>query len=290
MRLFDLHCDTISTCFQKNCNLSHKALAIHARTLQRANFSFYTQTFALWIPDTQPKPWALYQNLLATAKKVLPQAGFGSVGRRAVLAVEGGALLEKDLGRVERLWADGVRMLSLTWNGETPLAGGAYSKAGLTPLGREVILEMNRLGMVLDVSHLNAKSFYSVVDLADRVVATHSNAYAVCPHPRNLTDHQLKLLAQKGAVVGLCPYSAFLGQSCFKGLYANLCYMQALGVKTAVGSDFDGAKMPRCLNGPHKFANLRRYLVQKGLKSQDLDQFFYQNAETFFNDFTNGLF
>ncbi len=287
MRLFDLHCDTVYECFQKNTDLTDPRLAVNTAAVHQANFSAYTQTFALWIDDRTADPYGLYRKLLATAKKVLPTAGFGTHTKKALLAVEGGALLEDCPRRVEQLAADGVRVISLTWNWENALAGGVLCDAGLTNLGREAIKRINQYGLVLDVSHLNERSFYPAVELAQRVVATHSNAWEICPHPRNLTRHQLQFLVQKGALVGLCPYPPFLGGDIFERVYANLCYMAHLGVKVAVGSDFDGGEMDACLNGPHKFAALRRYLVQKGLKSSILDGFFYQNAETFFCDFTN---
>lgn len=131
-----------------------------------------------------------------------------------LLVLEGGRPLEGSLAVLRQFFRLGVRCLLLTWNGRNELADGVGegpSAGGLSNFGREVVREMRRLGMVLDLSHLAPAGFHEALDLYDGiVVATHSNAKALHDHPRNLTDDQIKLVAQTGGVVGVAFMPAFL--------------------------------------------------------------------------------
>ncbi len=131
-----------------------------------------------------------------------------------LLVLEGGRPLEGSLAVLRQFFRLGVRCLLLTWNGRNELADGVGegpSAGGLSNFGREVVREMRRLGMVLDLSHLAPAGFHEALDLYDGiVVATHSNARALHDHPRNLTDDQIKLVAQTGGVVGVAFMPAFL--------------------------------------------------------------------------------
>lgn len=110
-------------------------------------------------------------------------------------------------------WRLGLRAASLTWNGPTPVADGSGSgrDAGLTEYGCELVREMNRLGIVVDVSHLSDSGFADVCELSTQpVIASHSNARSVYDHPRNLTDEQIEMIAAGGGVIGVCAYPAML--------------------------------------------------------------------------------
>ena len=108
------------------------------------------------------------------------------------------------LGHFHRL---GLRSAQLTWNGGNELADGVGVErpGGLTPLGREVVAELERLGIMIDVSHLSEPSFWDLLEVArGPVVATHANAFALCPHRRNLRDDQIRAVADSGGFVGVC--------------------------------------------------------------------------------------
>ena len=126
-------------------------------------------------------------------------------GRFACIhTIENARMFAHDLNLIEALKRAGVLMASLTWNAAGPLASGHDTHAGLTDLGRQAIAEMERCGMVLDVSHLNDECFDEVAALAKRpFVASHSNSRAVCGHVRNLTDQQFQVIRDGGGVVGL---------------------------------------------------------------------------------------
>jgi membrane dipeptidase len=136
-------------------------------------------------------------------------------GRLAImLSLEGSEPLGLDLGVLRLLYALGLRALGLTWARRTMVADGNLEEGtggGLTRFGRDVIRECARLGILIDVSHLSPAGFWDVLRLATGpVIASHSNARALCDHPRNLTDDQLRALAETGGVVGLNAYSAFV--------------------------------------------------------------------------------
>ena len=131
-----------------------------------------------------------------------------------LLAVEGAEPIGHSLGVLETLWRLGVRCMSLTWNRRTMMADGvgeAATGGGLTALGIEAVAEMERLGMIVDVSHLSQAGVDHVCRIAARpFVATHSSCHALHPHPRNLTDSQLRAIGNSGGVVGINSFGAFL--------------------------------------------------------------------------------
>ena len=138
-------------------------------------------------------------------------------GRIAILiGVEGGHAIESSLDRLRDLHALGVRYLTLTWNNGLPWAGAALGEAGtrtggLTDFGRDVVREMNRLGMLVDISHVSDSTFYDAVAVSTApVIASHSSARALAGSPRNLTDDQLRAVARTGGVVNVNFFSRFL--------------------------------------------------------------------------------
>jgi len=138
-------------------------------------------------------------------------------GRIAVfVGVEGGHAIESSLDRLRDLYARGARYLTLTWNNGVEWAGSSLGErdtytGGLTAFGRDVVREMNRLGMLVDVSHVSDAAFFDVIDCsAAPVIASHSSARAISDSPRNLTDEQLRAIARNGGVVNVNFYSRFL--------------------------------------------------------------------------------
>ncbi len=278
MKYFDLHADTPYECYQKRRELFSNCLAVDLGA--SALFDYWHQTFALWIPDNEPRPFLLYRRIMDDFKKKakkLPE------NFEYTLSVENGWVIEKDISRIYELKNDGVKMLTLTWNGENAIAGGVKSDKGLTRFGKSVIREMNKAGVICDVSHLNDKSFFAVLDIADRVIATHSLCRGVFEHPRNLTDEQIKLIAQKGGIIGVCFYPAFLGGDTFLKLYEHISHLVYMGLENhiAIGSDFDGAAMDTRLFGVMDIPKLYFTLSEMGLSDRVLDKIFYENAKNY---------
>ena len=138
-------------------------------------------------------------------------------GKVAILiGVEGGHAIESSLDRLRDLHARGVRYLTLTWNNGTPWAGASIGAdgtrtGGLTPFGREVVREMNRLGMLVDLSHVSDSTFFDAVAVSSvPVIASHSSARALSDFPRNLSDEQLRAVGRNGGVVNVNFFSRFL--------------------------------------------------------------------------------
>jgi len=131
------------------------------------------------------------------------------------LGLEGGHAIEEDLSLLRTFYRLGVRYMTLTWENSNPLASSAADtssqKGGLTQLGRETVKEMNRLGMMVDVSHLSEQAFRDVVNLSSApIIASHSCVKAICNHYRNLTDEQIKAIAKSGGVIGINFFSGYL--------------------------------------------------------------------------------
>ncbi len=279
MDYFDLHCDTAYECYVKNTNLHSDRLAVNCDSARY--FRKWVQTFAFWIMDDAQNPWQLYKDMYADFASKL---GDIPANLTPLFSVEGGALLENDLDRLYALKADKIRLLTLTWNGENPIAGGSKSDKGLTDFGKEVITEMNRLKIGCDLSHLNEKSFYSAADLSDYPLATHSNCRIFCENKRNLSDGQIRLIAQKGGIIGLCFYPEFLGRGdVYEALYENICRLCDMGIcdNIAIGSDFDGAVMDAKLQFTRQVPLFYAFLEKKGMENTLLQKIFYENAHNF---------
>ncbi len=166
-----------------------------------------------------------------------------------VLSVEGGEILGESLFMLDIIYKLGVRSLGLTWNERNAIADGVgetSGKSGLSDFGIKVITRMNLLGMLIDVSHLNEPGFWDVLKVSNKpIIASHSCAKALCNHPRNLNDRQLRALADNKGVVGInfCP--DFLnsdGQASIDDVVRHICHIVDIaGVDTiGFGSDFDG--------------------------------------------------
>lgn len=275
MNFFDLHCDTPYECYTKNQKFYVNQLAVSGeggKTIEK-----WYQTFAFWIKDDLENPFGFYKKMYSDFKVKIQDKPDNLT---PLFSVEGGAVIENDSDRIFALKNDGIRFLTLTWNGENDIAGGINSNKGLTDFGREVIGKMNRLKMGCDLSHLNKKSFYSVLEYAKFPLATHSNCSEICDHPRNLNIEQIKLLCEKRGIIGLCFYPQFLGGDVFEKIYQNIHLLCDKGYEKniAIGSDFDGAIMSEKLDNISKIPLLYRFLEERGIGKGVLDKIFYKNA------------
>jgi Zn-dependent dipeptidase, microsomal dipeptidase homolog len=183
----------------------------------------------------------------------------------AVLHIEGAEAIDPEFRMLDLLHAAGLRSLGPVWSRPTIFASGVPFRypsspdigAGLTDLGRELLARCNAMGIMVDLSHLNEAGFWDVAKLSTApLVATHSNAHALCPHARNLTDEQLKAIGASGGIAGLNFATAFLrpdGQmntaTPIETMLSHLDHMVAIAGEDHVGlgSDFDGAEIPRAI-------------------------------------------
>ncbi len=280
MNFFDLHCDTAYKCYGNNLSFTDDSLAI---TPKKASvFDEWHQCFAIFIKDGIKNPFEYYKKTLENFKGQLKNK---PENLTPIFTVEGGILIENDLNRVETMFNDGVRALTLTWNGENQIAGGIDSDTGLKKFGKDAINELNKYNIMIDLSHLNKKSFYDAIEYAKVPIVTHSCLECVNKHPRNIDDNQLKTLIQKGGIIGLCFYPVFLGHGdVFENIYKNIFHILDMGYENylSIGSDFDGADMDKSLYDISAVPLLYQFLKNKNINEDILDKIFFYNAHNFF--------
>ncbi|MFZ5650012.1 MAG: dipeptidase [Bacillota bacterium] len=260
----DAHCDTLTVLDRQERRLGQQSQRGHVDIPRLAQGGVNLQFFAVFISkEYRDNPLAralqvfdtffaeMEGNSEAAGIVYSPQDIESIVSRNkvaALLTVEGGEALAGRIEVLRMFYRIGVRGLTLTWNGRNELGDGvseAGTGGGLTRFGVSVVREMNRLGMLVDVSHLSEKGFWDVLKESDRpVIASHSNCRALHDHPRNLWDQQIKVLAAGGGVVGLCFYPPFLGsgQASLEMLLDHAVHLAGVaGVDyIGLGSDFDG--------------------------------------------------
>jgi membrane dipeptidase len=189
--------------------------------------------------------------IVRSASDLDPALASGRIG--LLLHIEGCRPLMGSLAGLHELYELGIRSAQITWNGANELGDGVgvETPGGLTPLGREVVRELHRLGAVVDVSHLAPQGVLDVLELAERpIVASHANAAAVQPHARNLTDEQIQGIAETGGVVGLCFAPPFIGRpATIDRLLDHADHVAALvgADHLALGPDYVEMAMPTML-------------------------------------------
>ena len=300
MDLFDFHCDTLYECLKTNQELYSNKLAV---SLKKGNMlDKWCQTFAIYTPDnidisafnhykrtlnlfsSQCDKWSEYIHICNNRNDI----DFANKKRKcaALLSVENGKILEGNIDNAHRIIEDGVKIFGLTWNADNELACGVEgSGGGLTEFGKSVIELMQKNDIYIDVSHLNEKGFWQVVDLTTKpIIATHSNLKSICDHKRNLTDEQFVAICKTGGIVGINFYEKFLGKDCFDKILKNIYSMLELGGENniAIGSDFDGCDIEKSLDSIDKFNDLCDYLLHHGLSENLLNKICFKNAYNMF--------
>ena len=171
-------------------------------------------------------------------------------GKKAIfLGIENGYAIGKNLENLALFKSMGVSYITLCHNGDNDIcdsAKGKHEHGGLSAFGREVVREMNRLGIIVDISHAGDETVSDVLEVSNApVIASHSSCRALCDHPRNLTDEQIKAIAAKGGVVQVCLYGPFLkasGEATIEDAVAHINHVvQIAGIEhVGIGTDFDG--------------------------------------------------
>lgn len=209
----------------------------------------------------------------------------------ALLSIEGGEAIEGSLSALRSLYRLGVRAMGLTWNQRNDIADGVGEKSagsGLTDFGIKVVKEMERLGMLVDVSHLSDSSFWAVDRIAERpYIASHSNARALASHPRCLTDQQIEAIAKKGGVIGVVFAPGFVDDDPSKVSLSRLCdhidhIKKIAGIDhVGLGSDFDGYGVhpgsPVVLNDVSELPKLTEELLARGYTESEIRKVLGEN-------------
>ena len=308
MRFFDLHCDTLYRSVKENKSLLQNDF--HISLLKGCEFDAWVECFAIWISDDLTGQEA--SNFFDDAvKKFQQERDFNrsyieqvkdgkdflklSDSRRckALIALEGSKAINGDLNRFKYLKDCGVKYITLTWNGDCDIGSGCEVKnpSGLSFFGKDVIMLMNDYGIIPDVSHASDKLFYDVAGFSRKpIIATHSNSRTACNHRRNLTDEQFEIIRSMGGIVGINFCKDFLkedGNADFSDIKRHIDHFLSLsGERTlCIGSDFDGADMPKDINGIESIKSLYNYLLNDGYDKCLLDDLFFNNAYNFFANY-----
>lgn len=293
---FDGHCDTPIELWRCGAHLRENALHV---SLERAKrLGGYAQFFAFctaWMENGMSHA-EQYARALAYFKEQLRENGDsitlcrtiaeadaaqGAGKAAAFLAIEGAEAIDCDPGRLDEAHEQGVRMISLVWNIENALTGSCWTGGGLTAQGKEFFRRAQKLGMIVDVSHLSERGFWDMAELAEKpIVASHSNSKAVCAHARNLTDEQFRAICQLGGTAGLNLAGAFLteeGTATFDAFRRHLDHFLTLGGEehVAVGLDLDGTDdLPVGFAGVDHLRELADHLAQFGYSEKTMQSVF----------------
>ena len=303
--VFDLHCDTafalLGEDLQQAGSLRKNEYHID---LERAKaLPGYAQCFACFTTprtnrpggttDTQlferemvsvlrevekNKDWI---SLVYNAKEIAENHKNGKMS--AILTIEGPAGFGFDPELLEDLYNVGFRVTTLGWNEKNVLCGSHVTGGGLTELGKDYVFEAQRLGMLIDVSHISDEAFWDIMDITQApVIATHSNSRSVCNVSRNLTDEMFQAICKTGGVAGLNLYADFLGENATLDTVCDHVehWLNLGGEKhIALGGDLDGCELlPAGFAGVQDYPKLAEALLKRGIGEQTVRDIFWNNA------------
>ena len=307
MFICDCHCDTLTELYNKNASLYENEQ--HFDIKRQIALGGGLQFCAIYVPtEVFRYQGGLRYTLCLLDKynqeiKKLHENGIDVLQVRTaedagnvlkhkaatLLAIEEGGAIDGSLEALRCLYELGVRAMTLTWSNRNDIADGINEEAtgsGLTLFGKQVVAEMNRLGMLVDVSHISTAGFWSVIETSTKpIIATHSNAKSLCSHPRNLNDEQIKALAQNGGLAGITFAGQFLEEdwrnACIESVHKHIDYMLNLignDEHIGFGSDFDGISHPPYnIQGVQDYKPLIEYL-SKYYSDETINKITHQNV------------
>ena len=293
MFICDCHCDTLTELYKKGTSLY--ANDQHFDIQRQIALGGGLQFCAIFVPTHEFRYYGglrytlqLLDKYLQEVKKlhadgidmlqVLTKEDAADVLNHkaaTLLAIEEGGAIDGCLEALRCLYALGVRAMTLTWSNRNDIADGVNEESsggGLTVFGRQVVAEMNKLGMLVDVSHIAPAGFWDVIETSSKpIIATHSNAKALCPHPRNLDDKQILAINENDGLIGVTFAGQFLehdyNDACIESIYRHIDYMLNLmgnDDHIGFGSDFDGISHPPYnLHGVQDYSAVYEYLSKK---------------------------
>lgn len=312
MHLIDLHCDTPSAMYDiysnKRLQLSENELKVDISKLKMSNSM--AQFFAMFIDSARTDllfektelmlkyfKAQLQENsssivLTGSYEQMLKNSSNGLIS--AFITIEGGELLEGSIDKLKYFYEEGIRLITLTWNHENelgyPNSRKLFTNSGLKSRGIEILEGMNSLGIIADVSHLSDGGFYDVAKYSKKpFLASHSNCREVTKHQRNLTDEMIKMLADKGGLMGLNFEPGFVGRidsNGIEGLIQHVKHAVKIGGidVVAIGSDFDGTYGDPEISDISKINLLEKELKASGFSPSEIEKIFYKNAASFLKE------
>ena len=298
----DTHCDT-PMFFPQNVNFSARdpriLVDLHKMTEGRQDatimVAYLPQNSEQWqgikgekrafaddIFDKIEQIVAQNANYLALARTPRQLWDNKRAGKKSIMmGIENGLALDGDIKNIRHFKERGIVYITLCHNGDNDIcdsARGSETHGGVSPFGQEVIREMNRLGIMVDLSHAHERSFYDALEIsATPIVCSHSSARALCDHPRNLTDDQMRALAAKGGVCQITLYNGFLkkdGQATILDAMQHLDHaIQVMGIDhVGLGTDFDGDGGILGLSNSSELTNFTRQLLARRYSQEDIQK------------------
>ncbi len=298
MKYFDLHCDTATEAFFGGTSLSSNSLHISLDRL--GEIDKYTQIMAVFSREdgSDEECFDEFKRIIEYHKnadgiaQIKSAAELDGNKNSYIWSVEDVRILCSELARIDYLYDCGVRIITPVWAGETIIGGAFDTSAGLTEFGKKAVSRFLEKGIIPDISHSSVESANEIFDLAEQaeipVIASHSCAYSVRSHPRNLRDHQFERIKSSGGIVGLsfCAYhltDTGKAQCTADDIMKHIDHYLSLGGEDilCIGADLDGAEMPQGVEGIQSIPSLYRR-AERELGADLADKIFYTNAYNFF--------
>lgn len=308
--IFDAHCDTISKIYEEKEELYSNSFHVDLERLEK--YKHFTQIFAICIDNDYFAKNIPFKHTLRilqrfneeiskNAEKVALVRSFSDMtyaaqsGKTAAfLSIEGGEAFEGDISLLRIFYNLGVRIVTLTWNRRNEIGDGVGiegSKHGLSSFGREVLREMNSLGMLIDISHINESGFWDVVQYSNKpFIASHSNSQHICNNKRNLSDEQFKALINVNGVAGINLCDDFLrdgGNSTISDIIKHIEHFMSLGGENNIGFgfDFDGIdNLPCEIKGVEDIYKIIDELSVLGYSETIIDKITHKNFYRIVNE------
>ena len=304
--VFDLHCDTVTELLGRDLSgkTSLRSNQLHIDLERLKQYPAYAQCFAFWLTTDIPLPrgmkpedifWrgvSLLQDQIDKNKDIVRQARCGDDVRKnledgivsAIFTLEGPAGIGLEPAKLEKLYTLGFHISTLGWNEKNSLTGSHKTGGGLTMRGREYVKECQRLGILVDVSHISDEAFWQIMDMTQApVIASHSNSRKVCDVSRNLTDDMFRAICATGGVAGFNLCADFVGENPTLDTACDHIFhfleLDPDGKHIALGGDLDGiSEMPAGFHGVQDYGKLADRLMERGLGETLLKQIFWSNA------------
>ncbi len=305
MKICDLHCDTALALYRHGYALCDAPCAVSLEKV--AGYERYVQLMAIFTDSrlNDEEGWEQFWKVkdvldAECAKNKIPlcknnatlaeELSKPETKTAFLLTVEDARILAGKEERLETLYNAGVSVITPLWGGLTCMGGSHNTDAGLTDFGKAMVTDCLKLGIAVDLSHASTQSADDILDLAEKhggkVLATHSNAWKLCHHTRNLNDDRLRRLADLGGIVGVNLYVRFLTETedCTAAdVVRHIEYLtKVMGEdKVAFGADWDGADVPAELCDISRMPTLVPLLQNCGFTADMLDKLYWQNAVDF---------
>lgn len=304
--VLDLHCDTALQLLGKNRDTLGRLDTndLHIDLERGATLPGYAQCFAVFTTPTMRRPEGvsvigMFERELAaimsqveenqdkirvaySAEEIEENRKQGIMS--AVLTIEGTAGFDYNIDMLEDLYNIGFRITTLSWNEENPLTGSCKTGGGLTEQGRGYVRLAQKVGMVIDVSHISDEGFWDIIDITEKpIIASHSNSRALWDIPRNLSDEMYAALCKTGGTTGINLCAEFLGENADLDTVCDhiFHFMDIAGSDrhVSLGSDMDGiTNLPSGFAGVQDYPKIADRLLQRGLPEESVENIFWNNA------------